>query len=97
MPDRIPRHVTAQRMALLSALERELRSEYFRSLTGMRLRVLVESLCDDESEMFAGTSCRYAPVLVPTSQAHAGRLLDVIAEDVRNGHIYGRPICGEPR
>ena len=97
MPDRIPPHVTAQRMALLSTLERELRADYFRSLTGMRLRVLVERRRGDESEMFVGTSCRYAPVLVPTSQAHAGRLVDILAEDVRNDHIYGRPISGEPR
>ena len=63
----------------------------------MRLRVLVERRRDDEPEMFVGTSCRYAPVLVPTSPTHAGRLVDVLAEHVVNGHIYGRPILAASR
>lgn len=92
MPDQIPSHVTAQRIRTLSSLERELRSAYFGSLIGMRLRVLVERRRGDQPELFRGTACRYAPVEFRASPEQKSRLLDVLAEGQVDGHVTARAV-----
>jgi len=92
MPDRVPPRVIAERIGVLGELERELRAGYFRSLAGMRLRVLVERRRADRPDAFLGTSCRYAPVELETRDEAAGRLVDVLAGEVVNDHVCGREI-----
>ena len=64
-PDQVPKAVIAERMQRLARLERELRGDYYQSLVGRDLQVLVEDpLTTDTTQLARGTSCRYAPVLL---------------------------------
>ena len=84
MPDQVPAHVQQERSRELAAVEAELRDDYFTSLRGRRLRVLVESRAETR---WLGTSCRYAPVELPADESCVGQLIDVTAGDTRNGRI----------
>lgn len=84
MPDQVPAHVKQDRVRELAAVEAELRDEYFRSLRGHRLRVLVESKAFPR---WIGTSCRYAPVELAADERDVGRLIDVRAGEVLDGRI----------
>jgi threonylcarbamoyladenosine tRNA methylthiotransferase MtaB len=73
MPDQLPGDVKNDRVRRLGQLESELRSDYFQSLVGERVQVLVESTSDLASlgdslggsgstqRVLRGTTCRYAP------------------------------------
>ena len=90
MPDQIPAEVKRERRQHLANIERELRDEYFHSLSGKRLRVLVESPLDDRPGFAIGTSCRYAPVELPIGAAEPSQFADVTAGEVIDGHIRAR-------
>jgi threonylcarbamoyladenosine tRNA methylthiotransferase MtaB len=93
MPDQVPKHVQQQRWRELAAVETDLRTTYYRSLLGRRLRVLVESPApkaannEEDSNPWLGTSCRYATVELPTSAAREGQFVDAIASDIRGERI----------
>lgn len=57
MPDQVPKSVRGERVERLGLLEAELRNDYFRSLLGRRLQLLVENA----DPILRGTTCRYAP------------------------------------
>ncbi|MEL6104704.1 MAG: tRNA (N(6)-L-threonylcarbamoyladenosine(37)-C(2))-methylthiotransferase MtaB [Planctomycetota bacterium] len=68
MPDQLAGDVKADRVRQLTELEGELREDYFRSLVGEKVEVLVESEKalatigqTAESRLIRGTTCRYAP------------------------------------
>jgi threonylcarbamoyladenosine tRNA methylthiotransferase MtaB len=82
MPDQIPGPVKAARGKHLLAIERELRTEYFHSLIGSELQVLIEGSGDPQAAQVFGTSCRYAPVVMPVAQRTVGELVNVIADRV---------------
>lgn len=84
LPDQVPRAVRSQRGQRIAEIEQELRERYFHRLLGKRLRVLVESGGDPQRQQAVGTACRYAPVQL-TGPAAAGRLVDVLAEQVIAG------------
>jgi threonylcarbamoyladenosine tRNA methylthiotransferase MtaB len=84
MPDQVPAPVQQARTRGLAAAELELRDDYFASLRGKQLRVLVES---KTATGWLGTACRYAPVELPSEDSLAGNLVDVIAGDTHDGHI----------
>jgi threonylcarbamoyladenosine tRNA methylthiotransferase MtaB len=88
MDQQVPSHVVAQRVRHIAQLEEELRHDYFQSLQGKRLRVLVESPAGPQR--FNGTSCRYAPVQLSVPGDPIGQLLDVIAGRVVDGRIQER-------
>ncbi|NOY28937.1 MAG: tRNA (N(6)-L-threonylcarbamoyladenosine(37)-C(2))-methylthiotransferase MtaB [Planctomycetes bacterium] len=90
MAGQLPKKVKQQRRRELAKLETELRDEYFSSLLGKRLRVLVESPMKDRPGYSVGTSCRYAPVEVPKDLAACGEFVDVVAGKVQDGHIQRR-------
>jgi tRNA A37 methylthiotransferase MiaB len=71
--------VQQERVRELASLEDGLRTQYYESLVGRKLRVLVESNVDERS---SGTSCRYATVEMPAHTADKGHFVDVIAADV---------------
>lgn len=89
MTDVVPAQVKAERGRELARLETELRGEYFRSLLGRPLSVLVESVgsgdataatLDSDCEpqvTVAGTSCRYAPVRFTAGRSSEGRMVTV--------------------
>jgi threonylcarbamoyladenosine tRNA methylthiotransferase MtaB len=89
---RVPPAVVARRRQRLLDLERELSDQYFRSLLGRRLEVLVEGADPRRPGYVLGTSCRYAPVSFPGhAPALLRRVVPVCAERVESGVIVGRP------
>jgi threonylcarbamoyladenosine tRNA methylthiotransferase MtaB len=86
MPNQVPAHVQQERSRELAAVEAEMRDEYFNSLRGMRLRVLVESKGEAG---WIGTACRYAPVELQAHDSMAGQLIDIVAGERRDGRLVG--------
>ena len=87
MPDQLPKTLKQQRGRELSRIEAELRDEYFESLRGMKLKVLIESESEEHPEHRVGTACRYSPTLV--SAGEIGDFAEVHAGDVVDGQIWG--------
>jgi threonylcarbamoyladenosine tRNA methylthiotransferase MtaB len=85
MDDRVPPSIISRRVKQLMSIEQELRMDYFRSLRGLRLKVLVESSLSPG--LYIGTSCRYAPVQLSADRDLTGQLLDVTAGPVIDGRI----------
>jgi threonylcarbamoyladenosine tRNA methylthiotransferase MtaB len=84
MPDQVPKRVQQERVRELASLEDGLRTQYYESLVGRKLRVLVES---QEGGRSVGTSCRYATVEMPAHAADEGHFADVVAADVPGDRI----------
>jgi threonylcarbamoyladenosine tRNA methylthiotransferase MtaB len=87
MPHQIEKHVKQERMQRLAELEAELRDEYYRSLTGMSLRVLVEGRVSEGR--FVGSSCRYAPVELGSEKDCEGEFVDARVTACSNGKLVG--------
>jgi threonylcarbamoyladenosine tRNA methylthiotransferase MtaB len=87
MPDQVSPAVKTERMARLQELERRLQGEYFASLLGRRLRVLVESPLADRPGRWIGTSCRFAPVELAAAATQRRQFADVVATRVEPGRI----------
>jgi threonylcarbamoyladenosine tRNA methylthiotransferase MtaB len=83
MPDQVLPQVKAERHERLAELESRLRREYFASLAGRDLTVLVEGEAESGGG-WAGTSCRYAPVEIDAFDEHVspGDLVRVRAQNV---------------
>ena len=96
-PDQLSQELKHQRVERLAEVEAELRDDYFASLRGRRLRVLVESPLEatplqadgEERQTFVGTSCRYAPVVLDAHRQQEGEFVEVIAGGVVEGRIEG--------
>lgn len=88
LPNQLPKKVKQQRGRELARVEAELRDEYFDSLRGMPLRVLVEGPLDDLQRHNVGTSCRYAPVVVDSDLAQCGEFVEVEAGKNDSGRIH---------
>ena len=91
MTDAVPPQVKTERHQRLLALESELRATYYQTLIGRRLTVLVEGNVEATSHNRLGTSCRYAPVELPSDQFTPGTLVDVEARSVRADFVLGTP------
>ena len=87
MSDQVHGDVKADRRRRLAAVERELQQNYFQSLVGRRLQVLVESPA--EAGRVAGTSCRYAPVEL--SEASSDTPPGELPESVEGRLIWAVP------
>ncbi len=91
MPNQVPKHVQHERSRELATVEAELRDEYYRGLLGRQLRVLVETREAASSEpgveSWLGTSCRYATVELPATQADEGKFVEVVAGDIRGDRL----------
>jgi threonylcarbamoyladenosine tRNA methylthiotransferase MtaB len=85
MPNQIPRQVKLQRGRRLEALAEELRDDYYRTLLGSRLKVLIEGQLPCGHML--GTACRYATVELPGGLAEIGQFVEVTAREVRDGKI----------
>ncbi len=89
--DQLSQELKHERLARLAEVEAELRDQYFASLRGTRLRVLVESPLDSAESTgkraFIGTSCRYAPVELVAEPKDEGAFVDVVAGAVAGGRI----------
>ena len=74
--EQISKKEKSDRVARLTEVEAELRREYFESLVGEELQLMVESTRDGQQ---LGTTCRYAPVAIPERGLEHGSLLSVRA------------------
>jgi len=77
MSGAVSAQVKQQRVQRLKEVERELQAEYYHSLVGRRLTVLVEGEC--APGRWAGTSCRYAPVELPAGEFGEFDLIEATA------------------
>lgn len=97
-PNQVDKQVKQERVERLLALETELRSDYYRSLVGRRLEVMVESSqpsVDLESGepqyVHRGTSCRYAPVEFHSRDSNLEKqLIDVQIAGAEIDHVTGK-------
>jgi threonylcarbamoyladenosine tRNA methylthiotransferase MtaB len=95
MPQQVPADVKAERCRRLAELETVLRQRYYAGLVGRRLAVLIEGAADAPSQAtdganLIGTSCRYAPVTVPSGAAQIGDLATVTATRLDGEHLVGK-------
>lgn len=81
----------ARRVSAVADLERRLRLEYFKSLMGRKLQVLVERPVDGSPDRWLGTSCRYAPVEMVGNRDMQGRLVTVQADQLGADRLVGSP------
>ena len=88
MPEQLPKQLKQARGRRLAEVEAELRDAYFAGLRGMRLRVLVESPVAEEPGAALGTSCRYAPVLMPEASERLGQIVEITAGETIDGRIH---------
>lgn len=93
MPAAIPAHVKNDRFQRLAELEHDLRTEYFQSLLGRRLTVLIEGLSEVTPGGWSGTSCRYAPVELVGDRVTAGKLFTVTVQQLA---ACGTRLVGTP-
>jgi len=93
LPDPVPEPVKRRRAAELSALGDRLRQQYFQSLLGRALQVLVETPVETVPGRLRGTSARYVPVELPGDERLVGRLVTVTACRIIEGRILGEARC----
>ena len=74
-PDQVPPQVRKQRVQRLSILERDLAKEYYQSLIGQDLEVLVERESETNPGIVRGTDRRYVPVEIPGTRADIGEFV----------------------
>ena len=92
MPNQLPKKIKQQRCRELATLETQLRDAYFTSLCGKQLRVLLESPLEDSPGLAVGTSCRYAPVVVPGQANRYGDFVDVTAGEIQDHKLMAREL-----
>ncbi len=97
LPETVPAALVAERRQRLLELERELADDYYHSLIGRRLDVLVEGTDPQRPGHVRGTACRYVPVaFVGDVQALIRRRVEVWAVEVRDGVVVGTKTSGFP-
>ena len=90
MADQVPAGVKSARVGELARLGERLRDQYYRTLRGRSLQVLVEPRAAARDGYRLGTSCRYAPVEVPIAGTRVREFTTVVAGDVIDGCIRAR-------
>lgn len=74
-PGQIQGSVCAERMRILERLERELARQYYSSLIGREVEVLVEGQSSARTGWIHGTDRRYVPVELPGGPDDVGRMV----------------------
>lgn len=92
MSDQVPGPIQHRRAAELAEMGQRLRQQYFSSLAGRRLQVLVEAPADNLPGILLGTSDRYATVELVGGMPWIGRLIRVVAGPVVGDRIRATPI-----
>jgi threonylcarbamoyladenosine tRNA methylthiotransferase MtaB len=89
-PDQVHPEVRKERVRILGELERDLAEDFYRSLIGTDVEVLVEREAADRPGWLRGTDRRYAPVELPGSPDSIGQFVTVRgAAATRHGLIAG--------
>jgi len=96
MPDQIDGRVKQRRAAQLDSVSQRLRHDFFDSLVGQRLQVLVESADATQPGVLHGTSARYAPVRLNGTLDLVGKLVEAeatsLVDDSLNAHVTDFPL-----
>lgn len=107
MPEQVAKEVRAERVARLAEVENQLRRDYFQSLVGRSLQLMVEGVqpivlpaaaeppANDRQYLLRGTTCRYAPAetVVSGGLISKGRLIDVTAARTDGERIFATPVA----
>lgn len=83
-PDQVKPEVRKERCRILAELERDLAEDYYRTLVGRELEVLVEREARDKPGWVRGTDRRYAPVELPGTSHDIGAFVPA------RGEVAGR-------
>jgi threonylcarbamoyladenosine tRNA methylthiotransferase MtaB len=86
-PNQIDPKVRKERVRILGELERDLAQDYYRTLVGTELEVLVERESKDNFGWVRGTDRRYAPVELPGSKEDIGNFVTVHGEQARRHNL----------
>ena len=78
--DQVKPDVRKERCRILSELERELAEDYYQTLVGRELEVLVEGISRKRPGWVHGSDRRYAPVEVPGTNHDIGRFVSARGE-----------------
>lgn len=92
MADQIPGDVKANRRARLADVEDRTRAEYFQSLVGETLDVLIEAEDRENPQLAAGTSCRYAQVFCDRREVEIGRRYRIRIDRAEPHAVFGAPV-----
>ena len=96
-PDQIHPEVRKERVRILGELERDLAEDFYRSLVGTDVEVLVERETADRPGWLRGTDRRYAPVELPGTPDEIGQFVTARGTEARrHGLIAGRLEQAEP-
>jgi threonylcarbamoyladenosine tRNA methylthiotransferase MtaB len=74
-PDQVAPEVRRARVQILSELERDLAEDFYTSLLGTDLEVLIERESNERPGLVRGTDRRYAPVELPGTAADIGEFV----------------------
>ena len=83
LPDQVRPEVRKERINRLAVLERELAQNYYRTLIGESLEVMVEGVCLERQGWVRGTDRRYVPVEVAGTAADLGKFVQARGLDAR--------------
>jgi threonylcarbamoyladenosine tRNA methylthiotransferase MtaB len=86
--DVVPPAVIRERVARLSALERELAEQYYRTLENERLEVLVEQGVPGRPGSVRGTDRRYVPVELPGDANDLGRFVTAVGQSTSRDCLF---------
>ena len=89
MSSQVDPRVKSERVQQLKVIESQLRQEYYRSLLGRQLRVLVETRLPGNTSHAVGTACRYAPVEIADCDVQVGTFANIRADGIQDEHIIG--------
>jgi threonylcarbamoyladenosine tRNA methylthiotransferase MtaB len=93
--DQIPPQVRKERCRILGELERDLAKDYYQTLVGRELEVLVERVCKDRPGWVRGTDRRYAPVELPGTSHDIGTFVSARGEAAERQQVTAVRIGNE--
>jgi len=79
-PNQVAPHQIRERVNRMNELEYELALQYYQTLVGAPLEILVEQKADERPGYVRGTDRRYVPVEVPGGEADLGKLVSGVGE-----------------
>jgi threonylcarbamoyladenosine tRNA methylthiotransferase MtaB len=79
-PDPLPSALIRERVTRMNGLEHDLALQYYQTLVGRPLQVLVEQIIQERPGYVRGSDRRYVPVELPGNQADMGRFAQGIGE-----------------
>lgn len=89
-PDQVPPDVRKERCERMAVLERRLAGDFYQSMIGRPLEVLVERESESRPGWMRGTDRRYVPVELPGSVADTGNFVQAVGACARTHFLEAR-------